>query len=55
MAKNTGRGFRRGAVRTRSQVRNPLTQLWAKRDDSSGRFVDVKTGGGRFKGVRREK
>lgn len=55
MAKNTGRGFRRGAVRARSQIRNPLTRLWVKRDDSSGRFVDGKTSRGRFKGIRREK
>jgi hypothetical protein len=55
MAKNTGRGFRRGAVRGRSQVRNPLTQLWTKRDGASGRFVDGKAGGRRFKGIRREK
>jgi hypothetical protein len=55
MAKNTGRGFRRGAVRSRSQTWNPLTRLWVKRDDSTGRFVDGKSGGGKFKGVRREK
>lgn len=55
MAKNTGRGFRRGAVRARSQVRNPLTWIWTKRDDATGRFVDGKTSGGRFKGVRRER
>ncbi len=55
MAKNSGRGFRRGAVRNRSQTRNPLTRLWVKRDDSTGQFVANKTGGGRFKGIRREK
>lgn len=55
MAKNTGKGFRRGAVRGRSQVQNPLTRIWTKRNDSTGRFVNGKTDGGRFKGVRREK
>jgi hypothetical protein len=55
MAKNTGNGFRRGAVRGRSQVRNPFTRLWTKRDGITGRFARGKTGGGRFKGVRREK
>jgi hypothetical protein len=55
MAKNTGRGFRRGAVRGRSQTLNPLTRLWVKRNDSTGRFVDGKTTGGSFKGVRKEK
>lgn len=54
MASNTGRGFRRGAVRGRSQVQNPLTGGWTKRDDSTGRFMDGKAGG-RFKGVRQEK
>jgi len=55
MSKNTGRGFRRGAVRGRSQTWNPVTRLWVKRDDATGRFMDGKTTGGRFKGVRKEK
>ena len=54
MAKNTGHGFRRGAVRGRSQTLTPLTRVWVKRDDSTGRFVDGKTTGGPFKGVRKE-
>lgn len=48
-------GFRLGAVRGRSQVRNPRSRLWVKRDDSTGRFVDGKTSDGRFKGIRRER
>lgn len=56
MAKNKAPGNGRvGAVKSRSQVQNPNTGLWAKRDSETGRFVDVKTTGGRFKGVRREK
>ena len=55
MAKNTGRGFRRGAVRSRSQSRNPLTGIWTKRNRATGQFSVGKTSGGRFKGVRREK
>jgi hypothetical protein len=55
MAKNTNQGRRIGAVRDRSQVLNPRTGLWAKRDDGSGRFVANKTSGSPFKGVRREK
>lgn len=55
MAKNTGRGFRLGATRGRSQVRNQRTRLWTKRDDATGRFTAAKTTGGRFKGVRAEK
>lgn len=57
MAKNapTGDGRRKGAVRSRSQVRNPKTGLWTKRNAGTGRFMDAKTSGGRFKGVRRER
>jgi len=32
MAKNTGRGYREGEVRDRSQVYNPVTKTWTKRD-----------------------
>ena len=54
MAKNTGKGFRLGAVRGKSQTKNPSTGLWSKRGEG-GRFTDTKTSGGAFKGVRREK
>lgn len=54
MAKNTGDGFRRGAVCDRSQVYNPKTEQWVKRDTDSGRFKDVKQDGAPFKGVRKE-
>ena len=50
----TGNG-RKGAVRARSQIKNVQTGLWVKRDTSTGRFKDVKTTGGPFKGVRRER
>jgi hypothetical protein len=53
MAKNTGRGSRAGAVRGRSQVKN-ASGTWIKRDTSTGRFLDVKANGSRFKGIRRE-
>lgn len=52
MAKNTGKGYREGAVRDRSQLRTPAG--WTKRDDETGRFMDVKSDGEPFKGVRRE-
>lgn len=57
MARNKPHGDnrRQGAVRGRSQVRNPRTGNWTKRDTGTGRFMDQKTSGGRFKGVRREK
>lgn len=55
MAKNKGPGNGRiGAVKVRSQVKNPRTDLWVKRNTETGQFMDVKTTGGRFKGVRRE-
>jgi hypothetical protein len=56
MAKNTGNNFRRGAVDNRSQVLNPKTDLFVKRDSETGRFMDVKTSSPTpFKGVRKEK
>lgn len=57
MAKNppAGDGHRHGAVRGRSQVQNPVTGHWTKRDTETGRFVDVKSDSQPFKGVRKEK
>ena len=57
MAKNapTGDNRRAGAVRDRSQVQMPNGH-WVKRDDTTGRFMDVKTSDTKpFKGVRKEK
>ncbi len=55
MAKNGPKGGGRiGAVRGRSQFKTPQG-LAAKRDTKTGRIMDVKTSGGDFKGVRREK
>lgn len=50
-----GDGCRIGAVRGRSQVLNPKTGLFVKRDADTGQFMDVKTSGGKFKGIRMEK
>ncbi len=50
----TGDGHRRGAVRDRSQVHNPKTERWVKRDAVTGRFLDQKADPNPFKGVRRE-
>lgn len=56
MAKNGAKGGGRvGAVSGRSQLRNPRTGQWTKRDASTGRFTQAKKSGGAFKGVRREK
>lgn len=57
MAKNPpkGDGRRNGAVKGRSQVHNPKTEKWIKRDTETGRFIDQKTDDKPFKGVRKEK
>lgn len=57
MAKNgkVGDGHRNGAVKNRSQVHNPKTNIWTKRDKDTGRFMDGKQDGTPFKGVRKEK
>jgi hypothetical protein len=46
---------RKGAVKDRSQVLNPRTGLMTKRDTTTGKFMDVKTTGGKFKGISEEK
>jgi hypothetical protein len=55
MAKNgkVGDGHRNGAVRERTQFQNPKTGLFVKRGPD-GKFMDVKTSGGKFKGVSKE-
>lgn len=56
MAKNgvPGKG-RVGAVDNRKQAFNPKTDLWVKINTETGRFMDNKTSGGIFKGVRKDK
>ena len=56
MAKNTGKGSRSGSVTGRTQVQNPVTGDFVKRDETEGsatkgQFVDVKQDGTKFKGV----
>ena len=53
MARNTGENYRKGAVKERSQVFNPSTGNWIKRDTVSGQFLEVKRSEP-FKGVRKE-
>ena len=56
MAKNGPRGGGRvGAVRQRSQFKNPATGTYTKRDTKTGRFMNNKADDKPFKGVRREK
>jgi hypothetical protein len=56
MAKNgkTGDGHRVGAVKDRTQVFNPHTEIWTKRGPD-GQFMDGKGDGKPFKGVTKEK
>lgn len=51
----TGDNRRYGYVGGRTQSQNPRTGLWTKRDTSTGQFMDTKTSGGKFKGIRKEK
>lgn len=57
MAKNApiGDGKRVGAVKGRSQTFNPVTKQWVKRNANTGQFMDVKSDGSPFKGVRKER
>jgi hypothetical protein len=45
-----------GAVKNRTQVQNPKTGLWTKRNSDNGLFMDVKTSSKKpFKGITKEK
>lgn len=55
MAKNTGKDYRIGSIDNRSQVRNPRTEQWVKRDDETGRFLGQKADGTPYKGVAKER
>lgn len=54
--RKSGDNRRHGAVKKRSQVKNPKNNLWVKRDSETGKFMDVKNSSKTpFKGVRKEK
>lgn len=53
MGKNTGEGFRRGAVKERTQFERP-DGLWQKRDETTGQLMEVKQTEGPFKGIAKE-
>lgn len=53
--KPIGDHSRKGAVKSRSQLLHSNDKLFIKRNTKTGQFMDVKTTGGKFKGVRREK
>jgi hypothetical protein len=59
MAKNTGEGYRKGAVDDRTQIENPKTKKWTKRkrkdsNENAGQFMEVRKDGEPFKGVAKE-
>ena len=55
MATNTGKDYRQGAVKGKTQSFNPTTGKFVKRDTKTGQFEAVKKDGKPFKGVRVEK
>jgi glutamate dehydrogenase/leucine dehydrogenase len=55
LAKNTGDGTRKGAVKERVQALNPVTKRYVKIDTNTGRIVDHKKTAGPYKGVREAK
>jgi hypothetical protein len=55
MAKNTGKGFRKGSVDDRSQMNvDPKGTKYVKRDLKTGEFTDLKEDDKPFKGVAKE-
>ena len=54
MATNTNKGARKGAVKNRVQVLNPVTKRWVKLDTTTGRIIDHKKTAGPYKGVRKK-
>ena len=52
MAKNTKNNTRKGAVKDRTQVLNPKTKLYIKRDKTTGKFISAKATP--YKGVSKE-
>lgn len=53
MARNTGEGFRRGAVTARTQFQHQNGD-WRKRDERTGQLMQRKETPGPFKGVAKE-
>ena len=54
MAVNTGQNHRKGTVKDRVQVLNPVTKRWVKLDTRTGRILDHKKTPGPYKGIRKK-
>jgi hypothetical protein len=52
VAKNTGEGGRKGAIKARVQALNPVTKRYVKIDTDTGRIIDHKRTAGPYKGIR---
>ncbi len=55
MAKDTGHNYRKGEVTDRSQVFNPHSSTWVKRNHDNGQFMGQKENGKPYKGIRKER
>lgn len=53
MATNTGKGYRQGAVKGRTQFQQPNGD-WQKRNEHGGQFMERKSSEGPFKGIAKE-
>lgn len=53
MGVNTNDGYRKGAIKDRSQTFNPKTNQYVKRDATTGKFIAASDN--KYKGVRVEK
>ena len=53
--KPTGDNARKGAVKKRTQLKNPLTKTSTKRNKDGGQFMAVKKSAVKYKGVRRKR
>jgi len=53
MAGNTNNGYRKGAIKDRSQTFNSTTNQYIKRDTTTGKFIA--TSKTKFKGITNEK
>jgi hypothetical protein len=55
MGKDTGKGYRQGEEKGRTQFYSSQLGKWVKRDTATGRFDYVKQTPGPYKGVRKER